>query len=152
LVAELSPADRRNRQRFIHALAAADPDTIFDGGWLLPMGQEDALADLVATYRRLPAGKFTWLTKPSETVTIRTLSTQNSTYVYFVNDSQWPVSVQVDLDLPPGSRREELSGRRQLPALSGNQWNLALKPFDLVAVRFWSPDVRIENPQVTLDP
>lgn len=152
LVAELSPSDRRNRQRFVHALAVSDPDTIFDGGWLLPMGQEDALSDLVATYRRLPAGKFATVPQPSEPVTIRTLSTQDRTYVYFVNDSQWPVTVQVNVDLPPGSRTEEISGRRQLPVLSGNQWNLTLKPFDLIAVRFWSPNVQIKKPEVTLDP
>ena len=29
---------------------------------------------------------------------------------------------------------------------------MTLKPFDLVAVRFWSPTVAIERPQVTFDP
>ena len=152
LTAELSPADRRNRQRFVHALAVSDPDVMFDGGPMLTMGQEDSLFDLVATYRRLPAGKFTTVADVPAPVAIRSLPTSNSTYVYLVNDSQWPVTLQTNVNLAPGTRMEELSGRRQLPPLSGNQWSVTLKPFDLVAVRFWSSSVAIEKPQVTFDP
>jgi hypothetical protein len=152
LTAELSPADRRNRQRFVHAMAVSDPDVMFDGGSMLTMGQEDSLLDLVATYRRLPAGKFATVADVSAPVVIRTLPTPNSTYVYLVNDSQWPLTLQTGVNLPAGTRMEELSGRRQLPALSGNKWSLTLRPFDLVAVRFWSPSVAIERPQITFDP
>ena len=104
LTAELSPADRRNRQRFVHALAVSDPDVIFDGGPMLAMGQEDSLFDLVATYRRLPAGKFTTVTDVPAPIAIRTLTTTNSTYVYLMNDSQWPVTLQANVNLPAGTQ------------------------------------------------
>ena len=29
-----------------------------DGGWVLPMGEEDSVRDLVAAYRALPAIRF----------------------------------------------------------------------------------------------
>ena len=50
LVAQPAPADRQNRRRFVHSLATLDSQAMFDGGWLLPLGQEDAIRDLVAAY------------------------------------------------------------------------------------------------------
>jgi hypothetical protein len=149
--AEFSPADRRNRQRFVHSLATSDPEFIFDGGWLLPMGQEDSLTDLVAAYRRLPAGKFETHAEETPPVTIRTLTRDNTTYVYLVNDSEWPLTVQLGMEVPPGCRIEELSGSRRLPALTGNHWTLPMEPFDLIAVRLLAPDARINQTQITLD-
>ncbi|HTQ38671.1 MAG TPA: hypothetical protein VMJ32_06570 [Pirellulales bacterium] len=151
LYAELSPADRRNRQRFVHALATSDVDFIFDGGWLMPLGQEDSLTDLFAAFRRLPVGKFETFTQSSQPVTIRTLARDNSTYAYVLNDSEWPVTVRLGLDIPPGCRIEELSGQRRLPTLSGNNWTLMMEPFDLIAVRFLAPDVHVRDAQITLD-
>ena len=55
LVSQPSPSGPQNRRRFVHDLAALDTQAMFDGGWLLPMGQEDAIRDLVAAYRSLPA-------------------------------------------------------------------------------------------------
>src|SRR5262249_11082784 len=124
--AEFSPADRRNRQRFVHALATSDADCIFDGGWLLPFGEEDSLSDLIAAYRRLPAAKFKSFAQVSQPVTIRTLEQDGSTYAYVVNDSEWPVTVRLGLDIPPGCRIEELCGQRRLPALAGTNWTLTL--------------------------
>ncbi len=148
LMSEFSPADRRNRQRFVHALVSLDPVAMFDGGWLMPLGEEESLADIVAAYRRLPTGKFETLTEPASLVTIRQLATRSSTYAYLVNDSDWPVTVQMHLDMPPGCRVQELSGRRRLPAPSGEAWTVSLEPFDLVAVRFSSPDVHVSEPQL----
>jgi len=150
--AEFAPSERRNRQRFVHSLATSDPDFIFDGGWLLPLGQEDSLIDLIAAYRRLPVGKFdthTQATTPP--VTIRTLTRDNSTYVYLVNDSEWPLTEQLTVDVPPGCRIEELSGQRRLPALSGNHWTLPMEPFDFIAVRFLAPDAHINQAQLSLE-
>jgi hypothetical protein len=151
LYAELLPADRRNRQRFIHALAAFDADFIFDGGLLLPMGQEDSLTDFVTAFRRLPVGKFETLAQVAQPVTVRTLFRDNSTYAYVVNDSEWPVTVTLGLDIPLGCRIDELSGQRRLPALAGANWTIAMEPFDLIAVRFLGADARIKSAQANLD-
>ncbi len=151
LMSEFSPADRRNRQRFVHALVTLDPVAMFDGGWLMPLGEEESLADIVAAYRRLPVGKFESLTEPASLVTIRQLSTRSSTYAYLVNDSDWPLTVQLQLKMPPGCRIQELSGRRRLPAPSGETWSVSLEPYDLIAVRFSSPDARLSDPHLAAD-
>ena len=151
IVSQISPADARNRERFIHALALGDLDVTFDGGATLPLGQEDSLLGILAAYRRLPVGKFVTHREESQPVTLRTFSTNNSTYAYLVNDSPWPVDVQLQLDLQAGCRIEELSGRRRLPVLTADKWTIPLEPFDLVAVQVRDPDVRIKKVDVPLD-
>ncbi|MDZ4818888.1 MAG: family 10 glycosylhydrolase [Planctomycetota bacterium] len=150
LVSQLSPSGVANRQRFIHSLAAYDAESLFDGGWLLSLGQEESLKDFVATFRRLPAGQFETLAPATSPVTIRTLVRDQGTYVYFVNDSAWPVKVSTQVAMPAGARAVELSGRRRIPPIVGNQWTLELGPYDLVAVRFSASSVRLTNPKVTV--
>lgn len=148
LVSELSPAGRQNRQRFIHSLAVLDSEAMFDGGWLLPLGQEEALANLIAAYRRLPIGEYESL-GASDPVTIRTLVRDRTTYAHFVNDSAWPVTLTLGVALPRGIRPEELSGTRQLPPIVGGKWTLELAPYDLIAVRFAARDVKLSEPVAT---
>ena len=151
IASQISPADFRNRERFIHALAVRDLDTIFDGGDTLPLGQEDSLFGFIAAYRRLPVGKYATVNAEAQPVTVRTLATNNSTYAYIVNDSPWPVNVQMQLDLPPGCGVDELSGRRRLPVLAASNWTLPMEPFDLIAVKFRDPGVRVKKVDVPLD-
>ena len=58
LASQFSPSGVHNRQRFVHSLAALDCQAMFDGGWMLPLGQEESIADLVSVYRELPGGRF----------------------------------------------------------------------------------------------
>ena len=72
--------------------------------------------------------------------------------MYLVNDSPWPVTTKLQLDISPGCRIEELSGRRQLPQLAGQTWTVPLQPFDLVAVRFMAPNVKIVHAETAFEP
>ncbi|MCC7086274.1 MAG: family 10 glycosylhydrolase [Pirellulales bacterium] len=152
LYSHLLPSARRNRERFIHALATLDAEAIFDGGWLLPVGQEDSLVDLIATYRRLPVGNFQVHTDATLPVTIRSAVVGNSAYSYLVNDSRWPMTVDLSTVLPPGCRVDELSGQRRLPALNADHWQIQLEPFDFVALRFSSPDTKITQARLLPNP
>ena len=109
LVSQFSPSQELNRQRFVHSLATLDSQSMFDGGWLLPLGQEDSLSNLVAAYRRLPAGKFDTLPNCPQPLTIRTARTAAGTIAYFVNDSAWDVHVQVQTNAPAGVAPQELA-------------------------------------------
>ena len=40
-VVEFSPSQEANRQRFAHSLATFDSQSLFDGGWWMPLGQEN---------------------------------------------------------------------------------------------------------------
>lgn len=155
LVSQLSPSGARNRRRFAHALAALDSQAMYDGGWLLPLGQEDALRQFLTIYRRLPAEKFQTVAGETQPVVIRTLSRNKRTFVYLVNDSPW--RVVVDLRAQAAAPCEFHSLDESVPApergADGRQfdWNLTLEPYGLAAGWFSSADVRLIEPQVEVD-
>ena len=157
LVSQLVPAGAANRRRFVHSLAALDSQVMCDGGWMLPLGQESALADVIASYRRLPAVAFKTLPVDSQPVTVRTAVAGGRTYLYLANDAPWPIDVRLDLATPAPCPLQDLAQRRQLPAIEnpGPQasWRVELEPWDLVAVSLPGEtasvrDVRVVVPDV----
>src|SRR6185503_16718492 len=58
LVSQMSPSGDRDRRRFVHSLATLDSQAMFDGGWLLPLRQEESLKDIISVYRQLPDERF----------------------------------------------------------------------------------------------
>jgi hypothetical protein len=160
LASQLVPSGDQNRRRFVHSLATLDAQVIFDGGWLMPLGQQDSLRELVAAYRRLPAIRFKRLsdsTSPSSSqpVTIRHGTHAGQTYVYAVNDGPTTVTATVRVEAPGGCRLEELTGTRGDAARlqrdgEGTYWQVELRPYDLVAVRLSAPSVKLSQPRVTL--
>jgi hypothetical protein len=158
LVTQPVPSHHQNRRRFIHSLATLDSHVIFDGGWQLPLGQEDSIRNVVAAYRRLPAVRFRRLadefgSDPAQPVTIRYASHAGATYLYMANDAPFATVARVSLNCPSGCRLEELSGLRQVPPLEADadrsSWTVELEPYDLVAVRLLAPDVTVSGPRVS---
>ena len=48
----------QNRQRFAESLAGHDAQILIDGGWMLPLGQEEATHRFAAAFRQLPPVHF----------------------------------------------------------------------------------------------
>ena len=155
LAAQVVPSDRQNRRRFIHSLASLDAQVMFDGGWQLPMGQESAVADLVAAYRRLPAVPFEPFINPSDgrpreetsrPVTVRSAVHDQHTYLYIANEAPLAATAKLQLACPNPCTLEELSGLRQVAEPTsgplGTVWTVQLEAYDLLAVRFSSPAVK----------
>jgi len=154
LVSQLSPSGDRNRRRFVHSLATLDSQSMFDGGWLLSLGQEDALKDILSVYRQLPGERFETVPGEFQPITIRTLSRDRQTYIYLVNDSAWETSISMRLDVPADCSLEKLGKSRGIGPLvrsgSDTTWRVTLRPHDLVAARFAAPTVRVRTPEVTI--
>ena len=154
LVSQLVPAGAANRRRFVHALAALDAQVMCDGGWLLPLGQEGTLANVIATYRRLPAVPFKTVPSESQPVTIRTAVAAGRTYLYMANDSPWPVDVRLELATPVPCPVEDLGQRRQLAAIenagAAARWQVQLEPWDLVAVSLPGETASVRDARVML--
>ena len=157
LSSQLVPSDYQNRRRFIRELATEDAQAIFDGGVLLPMGQQDALTDLVVTYRQLPAVTMQSVdaSKPDSSiqpVTIRYATVDGKTYVYALNDSPVPVTLKVQVTAPPGCRFDPMVEGRPAHALTelGGRtfWQVDLAPYDLVAAKANMPGVKLASPEV----
>jgi hypothetical protein len=153
------PSAWQNRRRFVHNLATLDPQVMLDGGWQLPLGQEDSIRDLIAAYRQLPAVRFHRLSgprglDPAQPLTICYATVADATYAYVVNDAPFPTKLtRLNVTAPRDCRLDELSGRRNVPPLAhdadGSYWTVALEPYDLVAVRFSAPDVTLSHPEVS---
>jgi len=157
LYTHATPSAWQNRRRFVHSLATLDSQVILDGGWLLSMGQEDSLRDLVAVYRQLPAMRMEKVIDPSDPaagqpVTLRVGSRGDRTYAYLVNDAPFPTAVEVAVETPAGCRLEALPG---LPSGTLRQdagatiWGVALGPYDVVAATFSGAGVRLSCPKTT---
>jgi hypothetical protein len=127
---------------------------MFDGGWLLPLGQETSLHEILSVYRMLPRERFETVGGEHQPVTIRTLVRDRQTYVYLVNDSPWDITLTMGVDLPRDCKLEKLGDSPGIGAIGRGtaepQWKISLRPYDLAAARFSSPQVRLRQPQVVI--
>ncbi|MBS0208103.1 MAG: hypothetical protein JSS27_04030 [Planctomycetes bacterium] len=155
LVTVASPSGDYGRRRFIHALAAQDSQSWFDGGWMLPLGQEQATVELMNIFRQLPAGVFQPIGESTQPLAIRTLQKNGRTYMYAVNDSPWKVSAALIVNGSGSFRMQPLGSQRRGVTLQGEGaqrvCNLDLNPYDLVGTVF-DGDVRISKPTVNVPP
>jgi hypothetical protein len=155
LAAQMSPSGVENRRRFVHALATGDAPAMFDGGWMLPLGQQESLRDLIDVYERLPAGRFETLANVPRPVTIRVRNESRRTLAYLTNDSPWPVMLDVDVAATARCRALSLSPQRSLPELvnQGGRMSLrlSLKPYDVVGVTFTEPGVVLSDTNIEVD-
>jgi hypothetical protein len=149
LASQSSPSQALNRRRFAHSLATLDSQSLFDGGWMLPLGQEEAISDWVAAYRKLPAGKFTTVPNCPQPLTVRTGQTTAGTIVYFVNDSRWDITVQTQTNAPAGAVPLELAGKHASNQAGAN-WTVELGPYDLAVFQIEATNVQLFSPQVDM--
>jgi hypothetical protein len=163
LLSHIAPAGEQNRRRFVHALATLDAQVILEGGWMLPLGQEDALRPIFDVYRRLPNGRFRTAGEDprqplpqAHPAVIRTLVHEGRTYVYVVNDSPWPVTLDVALDVPPTARLDGLGTLRPVAPLVRRDgaawWNVTLEPYDVVGAVVASPDATVRDARASFSP
>ena len=158
LLAQISPAGAANRERLVHSIALHDSPALIDGGALLPLGQEHALAPLAKVYRRLPAEPFaTAVAKIDATakadaisrgIVVRTLSRGTKTWFYVVNDTPWPASVAIDFE--GGQSLRVLSYADERPTRiddspEGLTWTIELEPHDLAGGELNSGRVHVAD-------
>ena len=159
LLTQAAPSGAENRRRFVHSLAAMDSQILLDGGWMLTMGQEEAMRDVTAIYRRLPAVRFAAAgdrsdESQSQPVTFRYAACQGRTYMYAVNDAPFAVAAQVQVDAPQGCQLQALAGPRLGGTLQPNgdgfQWQVELGPYELAAAALSEPEARLHHPRASI--
>jgi hypothetical protein len=159
MLSEPSLSGQQNRRRFAHSLATLDSQVMLDGGAVLPMGQEASIRELAAAYRALPAIRFQSVVgsealDSAQPVTFRSGAYGGRTYLYAVNDAPFATTARLHIDAAAGCRIEELSGMREVEPLkadgaSGFYWEVALGPYDVVAVQLSEPNVQCSAPHAT---
>ncbi len=150
LVAHVAPAEFRGRRRLAQSLAAADVRTVMDGGWMLTLGQEDAMRPVLEVLAALPDEPFETVPEPqsgaSQGVVLRKLTHGDRTYLYAVNSSPWPVVVdfevrgKADTGLARLATGKALAVRRLGDSVVST---FELEPFDLQAAVATVPGVEV---------
>ncbi len=146
-----------NRARFAASLARHDAPVIVEGGALIPLGQEESFRDFLRVYRDLPAVPFDAIESsfhaPDETpVVVRQAHDRKGTYVYALNNSAWPVDVNVQFDRPASPLTlggDATSGPR---SGDGNQWSTKLPPFGLQAVLIENAETKVVDWSMQANP
>jgi hypothetical protein len=151
ILAQISPAGDINRQRLIHSIARLDTIDLFDGGWLLPLGQEESLRSLVKVFRRLPAEPFVTAkakgNAAGQGIVVRTLARGSKTYFYVVNDTPWPANVEIAFT-GQSLRVQSFTDERTATldqAAGGAMWSVKLDPFDLAGGELNSNRAVVDN-------
>jgi hypothetical protein len=158
LAPQLSLHGAENRRRIVHLLARSDVQMLFEGGWMLALGQEDSLQPLLDVYRRLPAAVFDELaptSASSQTVVVRQKSHGGKTWVYLVNDAPWPAAVELEIDAPPGCTLTRLTDRADasLERRGGRTWwKVELAPYDVAGAALSSPEAKVVDYLATPPP
>jgi hypothetical protein len=159
LVTHVVPSDEKNRERFVRRLAGRDTPCMIDGGWMLPMGHEEALRPLLTTLSQLPTEPFETVspqetTFPTQPLVVRQLVHEGRTYLYVINQSPWRVSAELDLNTPEACSLRAIGARAiAAPVWSGPKLTVPveIQPFDVVAAVLNSPQVTVESWRVTMD-
>jgi hypothetical protein len=156
LLVQPAPGELQLRRRWIHNLAALDLQCLFTGGWLLPLGREDLLGELLSTYRALPAVKFQPVLAgqaPDSPVTVRLGTHAGRSYLYAVNDAPFSTKLRLHLAASSALRVEALTTRRAIPPLQSEEgglaWEVNLDPYDFLAVRLSEASVQVTQMQVS---
>ena len=153
LAAQVSRSGDAHRQRWIRCLTPTDRTMIFDGGWMLPRGQEDAVGDVAQSLAQLPPRSMTTapLNPATQPVILRTATGENGTVVYLLNNSPWPVKARVNVQAQPQWRVRSLVGEGAVGKRESKiAWSVKLPPYGIVAGEFDQPGVKLQVDEVTL--
>lgn len=146
LVCQPSPQGASNRVRYIHSLATLDPYLIFDGGWTIPFGQEQATRPIRTQMQKLPATPFQTIQATNQPVIARISRGKDNTYYYIVNDFPYPCQVTVQLANPAKADIIHLASDSRVKTSSsseGNQsYTISLDAFDFQAFKI--PDTKAQ--------
>lgn len=155
IVPVATPSDDLARRLLAQAVAERDVTMLVSGGWQIPLGQEDATREFHSVLSQLPAEAFQTMPGVAQPVVVRTLSLPDRTYVYAVNDSSWPVRLQMHLSAPPQAKVLRLGGQvgvEDLPRSEhGALWSAELHPYELAGLCILAGRVTIHEPRVDLD-
>jgi hypothetical protein len=152
-----SPGDQ-SRKNFIHSLVMQDATVLANGGWMLPLGQEEALRPVLQVLTQLPADRFeTVLARDADnsSITVRSLTQQNRTFIYVANASGLRAKVDLQLQNVPGDAQFDLlTDRKPSPVTQamGNSIGLQLDRYDLVGFAIRAPGARVVNWSVDYEP
>lgn len=152
VVSQVRPSGFWNQRRLAHLLASRDLRTFAEGGWLLPLGEDEGLNKMLAAFCQLPDAPFATLEGNTQPVVIRTWQSSDRTCCYMVNNSPWPVRVTLQLRSASDPRGQMLDrqGTSFLFRAQGEvaETSFQLGPYDLQGAWLWAADLQVLGARV----
>lgn len=155
--AHFSRAGVRARTQLVHNLVELDSSVLAAGGWMLPLGQEDALRPILQVLRQLPAERFQSVPSSSgdsSGVAVRVLSKEDKTYVYLANATGLSGNLELKMQALPPRVSVVMLSQRQPAALTrttGGMWVARLEPYDLIAFVIGTRSAKISDWRIQFD-
>ncbi|MFK7766222.1 MAG: family 10 glycosylhydrolase [Mariniblastus sp.] len=105
---QMAPAEHFNRRRFVESIRNRDARMLIDGGWMVTIGQESSILDMMTVYGNLPDQKFEDVTNHyknprSLPLAVRQIRTPEESTFYVANASPWPMNVKLYFDVGDSS-------------------------------------------------
>ena len=147
------------RRQLLTALAGDDPMTIVEGGLQLPSRLDGQTRGILQTLQELPTENASVRTQRQQPVVMRVYRTDGETIVALMNETPWPVQVEVPLtgstsanwtklgDAGLVTSPELLAGTLQRDKQS---WQVELPAYDLLAWRFEDEKLRVGELKVSI--
>jgi hypothetical protein len=153
------PAGDAARQALVAALTSRDFVTLASGADLLPLAANTAHAEALRAFQELPPAAADVRTERRQPVTLRVYREENSTTICLINESRWPVEVELPLEsdtelvwrrlgidsqatASAASTPDNESTRGSLPR-GAQKLAVSLPPFGLQARRYSSRSMRV---------
>jgi hypothetical protein len=156
LVIEASPSPRESRRGFVRGFAETDAPMMFDGGWMVPLGQEYATESLRRIARAIPPIPFYKVEAGNQSAIVQTARYNKRTYIYAVNPFAEPFELRLRLSCPPGTACRPLGPSRSAAiddaGEQGSQIKTSLEGFGLVAWEIDHEDARVNEVQTQIPP
>ena len=158
LASPCQPSGNESRRRFAGAIAQLDAQWIFDGGWMIPLGQEHANCVLRRVITKLPAIALRRSEFEQQPVVVRTAAVGSRTYFCFVNTSTAPVEVTAECAVPSSAVLQPVCTELAKPVLTSattddhSSFSLKLEPFGIWAGSTDGLNVQLTDVQVHVPP
>lgn len=157
LASQISPVGSLARKSIVQSLVSLDSRIVADGGWMLPMGQEDVVRPLRSVLSQLPAERFRTVASgsadASDTV-VRVLDKEEDTYIYVANASGLRASINLRLaNVSPDSRLQILADREPAPALQVAEGAVSarLEAYDMMCFVSRGKRIQVTDWELTFD-
>ncbi len=150
-----TPAGTARRRQLVSALARSDAFSMVEGGIAVLSGADLATRQLLETVQELPGIDAESHTSEKQPIVMRVYRSGESTTITLINESPWPVSVQLPLEAAEVCRWQKLGmgedAVENALSIGSEEWQVELKPFDLQAWQFESTGLKVGDPKIALD-
>ncbi|MDA7950517.1 MAG: family 10 glycosylhydrolase [Pirellulaceae bacterium] len=157
LATQHNQTEEKSREYLAKMVAQQDLQVMAVGGWMLPLGQEEAISPFYEVFRTLPktADQTVQRATFQKPITIRIAEGTSHSTLYLVNPMPWPVSLQIQFKDRLATQIRSQSGRNLPPLIqhgTGTSWHLQLEPYELVSAQLGVPRFEIAKIETTLPP